>query len=127
MFSKGNSRVPAYLEDEVTKDLGRSWVIEEIQVRLYACVGCAFGMIECIKGMQELHPEELTNLNAVKSVKVGVSTSVLGHCGWEATRPLTSTGAQMNLSYIAALQFLDRQDLLDNFQKRGLIVMNYGY
>ncbi|KAK0510639.1 hypothetical protein JMJ35_007071 [Cladonia borealis] len=109
MFSKGNSRVPAYREDEVTKDLGRGWVIEEIQVEVYACIGCAFGTIECIKGMQELHPEELTNLNAVKSVKLGVSTSVLGHCGWKAIRPLTSTGAQMNSSFIAALQFLDRQ------------------
>ena len=120
MFSKGNSRVPAYLENEVTKDLGRSWVIEEIQVKLYACVGCAFGMIESIKGMQGLHPEELTNLNALKSVKIGVSTSVLGHCGWKAIRPLTSTGAQMNLSYIAALQFLDRQVLLDNFSEDKL-------
>ena len=120
MFSKGNSRVLAYLEDEVTKDLGSSWVIEEIQVKVYACVGCAFGMIECIKGMQELHPEELTNLNAVKSVKLGVSTSVLGHCGWKAIRPLTSTGAQMNLSFIAALQFLDRQVLLDTFSEDKL-------
>ena len=40
MFSKGNSKEPAYLEDEVTKDLGRSWVIEEIQVKIHACVGC---------------------------------------------------------------------------------------
>ena len=120
MFSKGNSRVPAYLADEVTKDLGCSWVIEEIQVKLYACVGCAFGMIEYIKGMQELHSGESPNLNAVKSVKIGVSTSVLGHCGWKAIRPLTWTGAQMNLSYIAALQFLDRQVLLDNFSEDKL-------
>ena len=75
-FSHGNSRVHAYLEDEVMKDLGRSWVVEEIQVKLYSCVGCAFGMIECIKGMQKSHPEELTDLNAVKTVKLGVSTSV---------------------------------------------------
>ena len=120
MFSKGNSKEPAYLEAEVTKDLGRSWVIEEIQVKLHACVGCAFGMIECIKDMQKAHPEIFTDLNAVKGVKVGVSTAVLGHCGWTAVRPLTTTGAQMNLSYIAAVQFLDGQVSLDNFSEDKL-------
>ena len=70
--------------------------------------------------MQELHPEVLTNLNAIESVKLGVSTSLLGHCGWKAIRPLTSTGPQMNLSYIAALQFLDWQVLLENFSEDKL-------
>ena len=120
MFSKGNSKGSTYLEDEVTKDLGRTWVIEEIQVKIYACVGCAFGMIECIKRMQKASSEALTDLNAVKSVKIGVSTAVLGHCGWEAIRPLTSTGAQMNLSYIAAVQFLDGQVSLENFAEDKL-------
>ena len=120
MFSKGNSRGSTYLEDEVTKDLGRSWVIKEIQVKIHACVGCAFGMIECINSMQKSLSEELSDLNAVKSVKIGVSTAVLGHCGWKAIRPLTSTGAQMNLSYIAAVQFLDGQVSLENFAEDKL-------
>lgn len=70
--------------------------------------------------MQKSHSEGLSDLNAVKSVKIGVSTAVLGHCGWKAIRPLTSTGAQMNLSYIAAVQFLDGQVSLENFSEDKL-------
>ena len=115
MFSKGNSRTPAYMVEEVTKGLGVLWDTGEIRIKTHACVGGAYGLIECIEDMQRLHPEEMKDLNAIERVKLEISKPLIGHCGWKATRPITSTGAQMNANYIAAVQLVDRAVLLEQF------------
>jgi aconitate decarboxylase len=65
--------------------------------------------------MQRSHPEDFRDLSAIESVRLEISKPLISHCGWKATTPITSTGAQMNASYIAAVQLVDREVLLEQF------------
>lgn len=120
MFSKGNSRTPAYMVDEITKGLGTTWDTAEVRIKTHACVGGAYGLIECIEKMQKEKPEELKDLGAIKGIKLELSKPLIGHCGWTATRPVNATGAQMNATYIAAVQLVDREVLLEQFEESKL-------
>ena len=42
------------------------------------------------------------------------------HGGWDVTRPLTVTGAQMSSAYVAAVQLVDRQVLPAQFRQEQL-------
>lgn len=120
MFSKGNSRTPAYVVEEVTKGLGMTWDTAEVRIKTHACVGGAYGLLECIEKMQKEKPEALKDLKAIKHIKLELSRPLIGHCGWTATRPITATGAQMNANYIAAVQLVDREVLLEQFEESML-------
>ena len=117
MFSTGNSREPAYRDEEIVKDLGHRWDTDEIRIKTHACVGGAHGLIQCIEVLQERYPQKLADLNSISRVRLGISGSLLGHCGWKTSRPITPTGAQMNASYLAAVQLVDRQVLLEQFDE----------
>lgn len=121
MFSKGNGRPPpGYVAEEVTRGLGETWDTAEIRVKTHACVGGAYGVIECIEHLQKQSGDQLNDLQAIKEIKLEVSRPLIGHCGWKAERPITSTGAQMNIGYIAAVQLVDRQVLVEQFTESNL-------
>lgn len=120
MFSKGNSRTPPYVVEEVTKGLGRTWDTAEVRIKTHACVGGAYGLVECIEKMQKENPQELQDLKAIKAIKLELSKPLIGHCGWTATRPIAATGAQMNANYIAAVQLVDQEVLLEQFEESKL-------
>ena len=120
MFSKGNSRTPAYVVEEVTKGLGVMWDTAEVRIKTHACVGGAYGLIECIEKIQKEEPEELKDLKAIRSIRLELSKPLIGHCGWNPTRPLAATGAQMNANYIAAVQLVDQEVLLEQFEESKL-------
>ena len=120
MFSKGNSRTPAYVVEEVTKGLGVMWDTAEVRIKTHACVGGAYGLIECIEKIQKEEPEELKDLKAIRGIRLELSKPLIGHCGWNPTRPLAATGAQMNANYIAAVQLVDQKVLLEQFEESKL-------
>ena len=120
VFSKGNDKKPAYIADKITENLGLRWDTAEIRIKTHACVGGGYGVIACIEELQKGYPDELEDLKTIKSIKLEISKVLIGHCGWRAARPITSTGAQMNTTYIAAVQLLDRQVLLEQFAESEL-------
>ena len=120
MFSKRSSRASAYVLEEVTKGFGVTWDTTEVRIKTHACVGGAYGLIECIEKIQKENPEELKDLKAIKGVKLELPKPLIGHCGWTTTRPIAATGAQMNASYIAAVQLVDQEVLLEQFDESKL-------
>ncbi|KAK9421809.1 putative MmgE/PrpD family protein [Seiridium unicorne] len=123
MFSKGNNQTPQYDVRRVTENLGDTWQIFNIRVKLYACVGGCHGQIEALDKLQRQHPErfEAEALRRIVSIKVGLSGPIFAHDGWAPhERPLATTGAQMNAAYIGAVQLVDRQVLLEQFADNSL-------
>lgn len=123
MFSLGSKHDPAYNPLEIVKDLGKYWHTEVIRIKLHSCVGGCHGLIECIAKMQEGHPERFTaqNLIKIKNVHICLSEPMFHHGGWAPeVRPLTATGGQMNAAYIAAVQLVDQQVLLEQFSSSQL-------
>lgn len=122
-FSGGNGKTPQYLADEVSKDLGTKWQTNGVGVKPYAAMAGTHSTIDCVKKLQELHPEVMRDkIDQVKSIRITLGEAAYHHGGWRATRPLTSTGAQMSNSFAAATQILHgevlpaqfRHDMLEN-------------
>ena len=117
-FSLGSKQNPAYNPSEVVKDLGRYWHTKVIRIKLHSCVGGCHGLIECLAKMQESHPKRFLpqKLGKIRDIHIYLSEPVFHHDGWAPeVRPLTATGGQMNAAYIAAVQLVDRQVLLEQF------------
>ena len=75
-----------------------------MRIESHACVGGAYGLVECIEKIQKEYPEELQDLKAIEGVKMELLKLLIGHYGWTATRPIAATGAQMNIIH----EVLDR-------------------
>ncbi|KAK8107069.1 uncharacterized protein PG998_009082 [Apiospora kogelbergensis] len=123
MFSQGNGAVPPYDVRRVVDGLGERWEVFGIRVKLHACVGGCHGQVEALAQLQQAYPErfEKENLRHISSIRVGLSSPIFAHDGWEPfQRPLETTGAQMDAAYIGASQLVDGQVLLEQFADRNL-------
>jgi aconitate decarboxylase len=108
-FSQGNGKTPSYVADAVGKELGTTWQIEGIRVKQHSAMAAIHCTIECIEEMQEKHAEAIKDLSKIKSVRIDLGEAAFQHGGWDAKRPLTTTGAQMSVTYCAATQLVDKQ------------------
>ena len=116
-FSLGSGREPAYLVEEISKELGSKWVIESIRVKPYAAMAGTHCAIDCVRALQEKYPEHTKDLENVESITIAIGgEAVFHHGGWKPERPLTSTGAQMSNAYAAAAQLVDGQVLPPQFR-----------
>ncbi|KAL5357223.1 2-methylcitrate dehydratase PrpD [Aspergillus floccosus] len=125
MFGLGSKHMPTYIPEEVVKDLGQFWHTSEwIRLKLHACCGGIHGTIECLAQMQSLysdHLQGLSNLSRIDDIHIQLSDAVYHHCGWAPEeRPLTATGGQMNVAFVAASQLVDGQVLLQQFSSAKL-------
>jgi aconitate decarboxylase len=119
-FGRGSGRDPAYLVDEISKELGTKWQIEGIRVKQHAAMAGIHCTIECIEELQEKHTEKIKDLSKIHSVQIDLGEAAYHHGGWEAKRPLTPTGAQMSVTYCAATQLVDKQVLPTQFSASSL-------
>ncbi|KAI0523891.1 hypothetical protein F5B22DRAFT_642995 [Xylaria bambusicola] len=118
MFSQGSTKTPRYNVQEVVAGLGDVWHTSRIRFKLHACVGGCHGLVEAVEKLQKDHPQRFARdaLKNIKSIKVGLSETILHHDGWAPhERPLTSTGSQMCAAYISATQLIDNQVLIAQF------------
>ncbi|GAP92989.1 putative immune-responsive protein [Rosellinia necatrix] len=118
MFSQGNGQTPQYDSRRVVEELGSTWQLMNIRIKLYACVGGCHGQIEALAQLQATYPERFApeNLTRIEKIEVYLSGAIFAHDGWAPEeRPMTETGAQMNAAYIGAVQLIDRQVLLAQF------------
>jgi aconitate decarboxylase len=116
-FSSGNGKDPQYLVDEVCKDLGVKWQTNGVRVKPYSSMAGTHPTVDCVRKLQELYPEQMRNkINQVKKITIEMGEAAFHHGGWKVTRPLTSTGAQMSNSFIAATQIVHREVLAAQFR-----------
>ncbi|KAH8820271.1 putative immune-responsive protein [Xylogone sp. PMI_703] len=114
-FGRGSGHDPRYLPDEICKELGTKWETYSVRVKPYAAMAGTHATIDCIRKLQNEHPEKMSRYSEIASIRYEMGTAAFHHGGWEAQRPLTSTGAQMSNTYIAAMQIVDGRVLLTHF------------
>jgi aconitate decarboxylase len=102
----------AALVDEVTKELGQTWLTMNINVKAYAYMAGLHSTIDCFN---ELHASHKIQASEIKSISIELSEAAFHHGGWTAQHPLTETGAQMNVAYTASACILDGRIILTHF------------
>lgn len=115
-FSKGNSMTPNYVVEEVAKGLGDIWKIDGIRVKAYSAMAGTHCTVDCIRDLQTRFPSQLSDVNNIRHIKIEMGEACFHHGGWQAMRPLTATGAQMNNAYVGATQLVDKSVLPPQFR-----------
>lgn len=105
-FSSGNGKTPAYILEELTKDLGEKWQTRNICVKAYAAMAGTHPTIDCVRQLQEAHPEKMKDTTKITKITITLGDAAFHHGGWKAEHPLTSTGAQMSNAFVAATQLV---------------------
>jgi aconitate decarboxylase len=119
-FSLGNGKTPPYLVDEIKNQLGQTWQIEGVRVKPYASMGATHPSIDCVRKLQQAHPEQMKEWEKIKKIKLEMGLAAFEHGGWKTKRPITTTGAQMSIAYVAATQIVDGQVLPNEFRQDKL-------
>lgn len=86
----------------LSKDLGRTWLINRIALKPYPCNGGIHGALDAIRTIAGRRPLDPA---AIREITIGCSLANLEHVGW-LMEEATPTGAQMNLAYCVALQLV---------------------
>jgi 2-methylcitrate dehydratase PrpD len=73
-------------------------------VKSYAAQGGLHGTIQAVLGLRAAHRIDPA---AVERMEIRVGDAIYRHGWWKPERPLSPTGAQMNLGYAAAVALLD--------------------
>ena len=121
-FGQGANFQPSYLPDELVKDLGKKWEMDNIRVKLHASMAALHGTIDCVANLQEKHADRMKEFGDIDSIVTEHSKPAFEHGGWAAPpdKPLTTTSAQMSIQYAAAAQLVDGQVLMIQFSAEKL-------
>lgn len=116
-FGQGTDIEPKYLEEEIVKDLGAKWQINEIRVKLHASMAALHGTIDCVEKLQGREKVKMADFDQIESIVTEHSKPAFEHGGWVAKpdEDLTTTSAQMSIQYAAAAQLVDEQVLMAQF------------
>jgi 2-methylcitrate dehydratase PrpD len=107
-FGEGHDPDPS----QIDADLGARWETARIAIKPYAAMA---GLHAAIDAARELVAAGPVRADAVEAIEIAVSTPVFHHGGWQAERPLTVVGAQMNLAFAVAVTLLDGTALAAQF------------
>jgi aconitate decarboxylase len=106
--------------ERTTEGLGKKWIIMDIIVKPYASMAATHATIDCIRKIQDEHPNTLDDVDAVAEIKVEMSNPAVRKGGWVPKRPVDSTSAQMSAPYAAASQIIDHAVLAAQFSTKAL-------
>ncbi|KAF4947488.1 hypothetical protein F66182_18560, partial [Fusarium sp. NRRL 66182] len=70
--------------------------------------------------LKEKHADKLSNLDAIASIRIGMTEAAFNHGGFNVKKPVATTGAQMSAAYTAAVQLVDGQVLPNQFKANQL-------
>lgn len=76
--------------------------------------------VDCITALQEKYRERFVDLASISKLVIEESKASHAHGGQQIDRPITTTGVQMSIQYIAAVGLLDRDVLVKPFTKANL-------
>jgi aconitate decarboxylase len=113
VFGEGHDPDPSQIESE----LGERWETERIAVKPYAAMGGLHAAIDAVADVRGRRP---LRANELARVDVELSAAVYHHGWWAPERPLTPTGAQMNIAYVLAAAILDGEVLAAQFSAARL-------
>jgi len=94
----------------VTRELGRFWETGVITVKSWAVMGGLHGAVEAAQALRSRLARR-----TVERIDIRVGDVVYQHGWWRPERPLTATGAQMNIGYATAVTLLDGVALPEQF------------
>jgi 2-methylcitrate dehydratase PrpD len=97
---------------QVCAELGERWEIDRIVVKSYAAMG---GLHAAIDALLEITAAIQIDPVDIERIDVDLSEAVYHHGWWPPERPLTPTGAQMNIGYALAVTLLDGDALAHQF------------
>src|SRR5271155_1237447 len=101
----------------IYKGLGSVWETQRSAAKHYAAMGLLHAAIDAalkLRATGEAAIDEIARIDIV------MSEAPYSHGGWQATRPLTTIGAQMNAAYAVAVALLDGSVLIDQFGQRRI-------
>jgi aconitate decarboxylase len=119
-FSSGNGMEPQYKTEEIAKGLGQKWLMEGVAIKPYASMAGTHNTVDCLTDLRSLYPEIFNNTQDIERILIELSKPAFEHGGWEATRPLTATGAQMSNAYVAATYIVDSAVLPAQFASQSI-------
>src|ERR1700752_954350 len=95
--------------------LGSEWETQRIAVKAYAAMGLLHAAIDAALTLRATGE---TAVDQIARIDIYMSEDAYSHGGWHATRPLTTIGAQMNVSYAVAVALRDGSALIDQFSEQ---------
>ncbi|KAI1386456.1 2-methylcitrate dehydratase PrpD [Hypoxylon trugodes] len=119
-FGNGGTRDPPTTPHRITENLGKNWELQNINVKPYASMAATHGTIDCIRKVQEQHPDVLSDVEAIDEIVVEMSEPAFKKGGWSPKRPVEMTSAQMSAPYAAASQIVDGAVLVGQFTPASL-------
>ena len=120
-FGQGSSHNPSHLGGKLAEKLGDDWNgLRGIRIKPYASMIATHAPIDCIAVLQAEYPDRFEDLDSIVKVMVETSKAPFAHGGQAIERPQNSVGAQMSTRYTTAVQLLDREVLMDQFNAANL-------
>jgi len=101
----------------IYEGLGAQWETQRIAVKPYAAMGLLHAAIDAALRLRATG--EIV-VGDIARIDVYMAEAAYSHGGWQATRPLTTIGAQMNVAYAVAVALLDGSVLIDQFRQRRI-------
>jgi aconitate decarboxylase len=101
----------------IYEGLGSVWETQRIAVKPYAAMGLLHAAIDAAL---KLRATGDAAVDQITRIDIAMSEAPYSHGGWQATRPLTIIGAQMNVAYAVAVALLDGSVLIDQFSERRI-------
>ena len=101
----------------IYKGLGSMWETQRIAVKPYAAMGLLHAAIDAAL---KLRATGEGVVDQIARIDIDMSEAAYSHGGWQATRPLTTIGAQMNVAYAVAVALLDGAVLIGQFSERRI-------
>ncbi len=97
---------------QVDGELGERWETLRIAIKPYAAMGGLHGAIDAVLEIAAIRP---LVVDEIEAIDVELSHTVYHHGWWPPERPLTPTGAQMNVAYSIAVVAIDGTALIDQY------------
>ena len=83
-------------------------------------MGATHCPIDCIRALQESHPDDLADLGNISKITMEMAEAALAHGGWDVKRPVQVLGAQMSDKFVVACQLVDKSVLPPQFSQQKL-------
>jgi aconitate decarboxylase len=112
-FGQGHPTDPS----AIYAGLGSVWETQRIAVKPYAAMGLLHAAIDAAL---KLRAGGEVVVDQIERIDIDMPEAAYSHGGWQATRPLMTIGAQMNVAYAVAVALLDGSVLIDQFSDRRI-------
>lgn len=97
---------------QVSAGLGVKWETETYVIKQYSAMGALLAPIGAVLEMRQRRGVTAADIEAIE---LECASAAFHHGGWQAHRPITPIGAQMNMAYAVAVAAIDGAALMKQF------------